>query len=44
LNIAVIANNLGVIWKATKVPGDPNSSLTGLPPLKRISLSFSATF
>lgn len=44
LNIALIANNLGVIWKATKVPGDPNSSLTGLPPLKRISLSFSATF
>jgi hypothetical protein len=44
LNIALIANNLGVIWKATNVPGDPNSSLTGLPPLKRFSLSFSATF
>lgn len=44
LNFALIANNLGLIWKATKVPGDPQLGLANMPGLKNIGLSFSATF
>jgi hypothetical protein len=44
LSIAVIANNLGLIWKATKVPGDPQLGLTSMPGLRNLALSFTATF
>jgi hypothetical protein len=44
VSIAIIANNLGLIWKATKVPGDPQYGLANMPGLKNLGLSFSATF
>lgn len=44
ISISVVANNLGVVWKATNVPGDPQGNMMGLPPLKSFSMGINASF